>query len=355
MNRAIPSPPFKLSKLPPDTVLAVDELAAHYPVFYNENIGQIGFYSDEVINICHKLEKLADYPGIPVLLEGKTGVGKEVFARYCHYTGPRASAPFIGVNCAAIPNALFESELFGYEKGAFTDADAAGKAGKIQLAANGTLFLDEITEIPLTHQSKLLRVLQEREYFQVSGRVKHSVNAAITCATNKNIAQLVKQHLFREDLFYRLNVCKIRIPSLKHRKDEIIPLTLLFLRELNKKNKIPVQGIEAGFLKQLLGYQWPGNIRELKNMLTRISLFNDQGILRADALFPVTVRKTSRILDADHFVIPEKSLDLEKLINNIIIKSLEKFGGNKTKTAAYLHIPRKRLYHKYNPLSGNNE
>ena len=306
-------------------------------------------FSPEIKNICNKLEKLAHYPEIPVLLEGRTGVGKEVFARYLHHNSPRVKEPFIAINCATIGKEIFEAELFGYEKGAFTGADPKGKEGKIKLAENGTLFLDEITEIPMSHQSKLLRVLQEKEYYKVSGSKKETVKTCIVCTTNKNIKELVDQDLFREDLYYRLTVCKIVIPPLQQRKAEIVPLTLLFIKELNKKNKIKITGIEVKVFKYLVNYTWPGNIRELKNILTKITLFNENEVLRAKdlTLLPDIKEKEPTILDTEDFILPEKGLDLEKYIDTIIVKTLDKFKGNKTKTAEYLNIKRKKLYHRY--------
>lgn len=338
-----------ISKLSDEQILKIDQLESMYDAFYNENIGYIGLFSPELINICNKLKKLADYPEIPVLFVGKTGVGKEVFARYLHYNSPRMDKPFIALNCATIGKDIFEAELFGYEKGAFTGADPKGKEGKIKLAENGTLFLDEITEIPLSHQSKLLRVLQEKEYYKVSGNKKEIVNTCIVCATNKDINNLVELNLFREDLYYRLTVCKIHIPALEKRKEEIIPLTLLFLKQLNKRNKQKITGIEVKFFKHLLNYNWPGNIRELKNILTKITLFNENEVLRArDLTLLLDIKpKEPNIIDIENFALPESRMDLERYIDNIIVKALSKFNGNKTRTAEYLNIQRKKLYHRY--------
>ncbi|MBN2440021.1 MAG: sigma-54-dependent Fis family transcriptional regulator [Spirochaetales bacterium] len=340
---------FDLLTIPDNKVIDLEELNSLYDTLYFKNIGYVGLYSQDIKNICNKLKKLSDYPDIPVMLEGNTGVGKEVFARYLHYISPRAKEPFVAINCATIGKDIFEAELFGYEKGAFTGADPKGKEGKIKLAENGTLFLDEITEIPLSHQSKLLRVMQEKEYYKVSGVTKQTVNTSIVCATNKNIKELVNQGLFREDLYYRLTVCKILIPPLEQRKNEIIPLTLLFLKELNEKNKIKITGIEAKFFKYLMNYNWPGNIRELKNIITKIVLFNESEILKAKelTLLPVLEAGKQHVIDIYNFSLPEDGLDLELYINKIIIKALDKYNGNKTKTASYLNIQRKKLYHKY--------
>ncbi len=340
---------FDISKLPDDDIVNIDDLLSYYDSYYDKNIGYVGFFSNETRNICNKLKKLADYPEIPVLIEGRTGVGKEVFAKYLHYNGPRAKEPFVAINCATIGKEIFESELFGYESGAFTGADPKGKEGKIKLAENGTLFLDEITEIPISHQAKLLRVLQEKEYYKLSSGIRQSVNTTIVCATNKNLSKLVEQGLFREDLYYRLNICNIIIPPLQKRKEEIIPLSLLFLQELNKRNKVKITSIEVKFLKHLLNYNWPGNIRELKNTLTKITMFNEKSIIKAFdlILLPNKTHIVQKIIDTENFILPENSLDLENYINNIILSSLAKFKGNKTKTAEYLQIQRKKLYHKY--------
>ncbi len=260
-----------------------------------------------------------------------------------------AKDPFMAINCATIGKEIFEAELFGYEKGAFTGADPKGKEGKIKLAENGTLFLDEIAEIPVSHQSKLLRVLQEKEYYKVSSGIMQNVNTSIVCATNKNLKELVEQGLFREDLYYRLNICNITIPTLQKRKEEIIPLSLLFLQELNKRNKVKITGIEVKFLKHLLNYNWPGNVRELKNTLTKITMFNENNIIKANdlILLPNKTHIVQKIIDTENYILPEDNLDLENYINNIILKTLAKFKGNKSKTAEYLKIQRKQLYHKY--------
>ena len=197
--------------------------------------GDIKLFSEPMIRAYRKIQRLYNFKDIPVLIEGKSGVGKEVAARFLHYNGKQNNAPFIGLNCATIGKDIFESELFGYSKGAFTGAIKEGKDGYIKLADNGALFLDEITEIPLELQSKLLRVLQENEYYKVGGREKQKVGCRFIFASNRDIIKLIREGKFREDLYYRINACNIRIPSLRYRKEEIIPLTFYFINEFNKK------------------------------------------------------------------------------------------------------------------------
>ncbi|MDD2308095.1 MAG: sigma 54-interacting transcriptional regulator [Desulfuromonadaceae bacterium] len=202
-----------------------------------------------------------------VLLKGESGTGKELFAHAIHNASPRAFGPFIKVNCAAIPEMLFESELFGYREGAFTGAQKKGKKGKFALADKGTIFLDEISELPLTMQVKLLRVLQEKEIEPVGAEGSEAVDVRIIAASNRDLETLVKSGLFRHDLYYRLNVVMLEIPPLRSRRDDIPLLTKFHLRQLEKETGIPVEGVEPDVAEILKQYDWPGNVRELRNVL----------------------------------------------------------------------------------------
>ena len=324
----------------------------------NSNMENICVFSNEMKSIFKKLDKIHDYPEIPVLLEGMTGTGKEIIAKYIHYESSYNSEPFVAVNCAAINKEMFESELFGYEKGAYTGARPEGRNGFIKIAENGTLFLDEITEINIDTQTKLLRLIQEREYYRVGSSIKERTNARFIFATNVSVESLVKRNLFRSDLYFRLNSCKINIPSLAERKNEIIPLALYFIYNISNKLNKKINNIESEALVKLLDYNWPGNIRELKNIISNILLFSDSDtIKKEDITFEsVTIRQRrikknnkknieqSDILTAK---LPDIPFNLDGHIESIIDRALNKFNGNKTKAAEFLGISRMQLYNRY--------
>lgn len=219
-----------------------------------------------------------------VLILGETGVGKDVLANYIHSTSKRSKAgEFIKVNCGAIPSELLESELFGYESGAFTGASNHGKVGLFELADKGTIFLDEIGELPLTLQVKLLRVLQEGEIQRVGGTKPKKIDIRIITATNRNLKQMVDDGEFREDLYYRLNVIPIKIPPLRERKDDVLPMTQMFLEEMNKKYSLNKK-IDYDLINFFLTYNWPGNIRELSNLIERLVVTTPDDLISLDSL-----------------------------------------------------------------------
>jgi len=218
---------------------------------------------------------------IPILIEGETGTGKEIIARLIHYgnpSSPDTSRPFIDINCAALPNTLFESELFGYEAGAFTGSLNKGQKGKIESACGGTLFLDEISEIPIDLQSKLLRVIQEKEYYPIGGLKKKKVDVRIICATNVDLADQVKNSKFRKDLFFRLKVGHVFIPPLRERKEDIIALANTFLKLYSVEKHKKYEGIDEQAMTTLLNYKWPGNVRELKNVIEWAVFMHDDTV-----------------------------------------------------------------------------
>ncbi|KRE32757.1 sigma-54 interaction domain-containing protein [Paenibacillus sp. Soil724D2] len=289
-----------------------------------------------------------------VLILGETGVGKELFAKAIHDVREKPDAPFIAINCGAISPSLFESELFGYEKGAFSGADNNGKKGKIQLAAGGTLFLDEIGEMPLDMQVKLLRVLQERTYFPVGGTKQLKADIRIIAATNRDLNAQVKQGLFREDLYYRLNVVTIEIPPLRERKEDIIELTHCFLNEFSISYSRFIQHVPQDVLLDLLHYSWPGNIRELRNAIERLVVFAADGSVKRDDL-PMSIhvskhRDDSPLQEETPNVIQTLQKELEVHEKQIIIKALELEKGNKLAAAKRLGLSRATLYNKMNKL-----
>src|SRR6202451_3782730 len=257
--------------------------ATSTPASRGARFGIIGS-SPGIAELYAILERVADTP-TTVLITGESGTGKELVARALHEHSSRKDKPFIKVNRAAIPKELIESELFGYERGAFTGA-VASKPGRFELANGGTLFLDEIGEIPVEMQVKLLRALQESEFERVGGIKTMRVDVRLVAATNRDLKKLISQGAFREDLFYRLNVVSIRLPALRERASDTPLLVEHFLRKFNERLKKSVQGVEPEASEALVAYPWPGNIRELENVIERAVLFCDTKELRASDLSP---------------------------------------------------------------------
>lgn len=282
----------------------------------------------EVLMLAEKVATSAT----TVLLLGENGTGKELIARYIHRFSPRKEEPFITVNCAAIPTTLLESELFGYEKGAFTGATSLRK-GRFELANKGTIFLDEIGDLPLETQSKLLRVLQEREFERLGGIKKIKVDVRIIAATNQNLEEKIEQKLFREDLFYRLNVFPVRIPPLRERKDDIPLLAHHFLsiyaREMNKN----IKRINGEVMDRLLNYPWPGNVRELQNVLERAVVLANSATIDDDSLM-LPSKSSIEIVTSGQ----ELKEAVEKFKMNFIRETIERCGGNQTKASKILKI-----------------
>ncbi len=225
--------------------------------------------STTLINLKQVAQKAAT-TNFPILITGESGTGKEMFAQAIHNESERRTQPFVRINCAAIPRELLESELFGYEKGAFTGARSDGKLGKLELANNGTLFLDEIGDLPLEMQPKLLRVLEEKEFERVGGNTPVRSEFRIIAASNQNLEEMIHEGKFRKDLFYRLNVIRIHIPSLRDRREDIIPIAGYLLKRIASDLSLPEIRLEEEAKKAILKYEWPGNVRELSNVLERV-------------------------------------------------------------------------------------
>jgi two-component system NtrC family response regulator len=243
-------------------------------------------------NIIGKSQKMQDVFKIAdqvastdttVLILGGSGTGKELFARYIHYNSPRKDKVFVPVNCGALPETLLESELFGHEKGSFTGAIST-KRGLIEIASGGTFFFDEIGDVSPPIQGKLLRVLQEREFMRVGGTHTIATDIRLIVATNKNLEQCIKERTFREDLYYRLNVVSIRLPSLRERKEDIPSLSQFFLERFNKKMGKKIREIPQDVLRLLMGYDWPGNVRELENVIERAVVLTAEDIIEVSHL-----------------------------------------------------------------------
>ncbi len=283
------------------------------------------------------IEKVAPYE-TTVLITGESGTGKELVARSLHRFSKNDKNPFIAINCAAIPENLLESELFGYEKGAFTGADKT-KAGLMEIAGEGTIFLDEIGELSMALQVKLLRVLQEKEFLRLGGVKPIKFKARIIAATNKNLENEVKEKHFREDLYYRLSVYPIHIPPLREHKEDIPELIKYFFNKL----KQPQELITSESIKLLTKYNWPGNIRELENIIERLLILS-QGKQITPEIIPIHIRESN----INFHELPSSGLSLEELEKNLIIQALAKAGNNKTEAAKLLGITRRTLYSRMN-------
>lgn len=281
-----------------------------------------------------------------VLITGESGVGKELFAKAVHDVREGSNAPFIAINCGAISPTLFESELFGYEKGAFSGADQKGKKGMIELARGGTLFLDEVGEMPLDMQVKLLRVLQEKKYYSVGGTKQIEADFRVVAATNKNLEELVKEGKFRQDLFYRLNVVTLKIPPLRERIEDTIELAHFFLYEFSLRYNRPIHAISQNVMQNLLQYDWPGNIRELRNAIERLVVFATDGIIKEEDLPYSLQGQTKQVpieLPPDLFSLQE---EIEAHERRVILRAIELENGNKQAAAKRLGISRATLYNK---------
>jgi two-component system response regulator AtoC len=300
----------------------------------------------EVLNF---VRRVAASEATTVLLEGENGTGKDLVAKTLHYQSLRQAEPFIAINCAAIPETLLESELFGYEKGAFTDARSQ-KRGIFELADKGTLFLDEIGEIPLMLQAKLLRVLEEQSFRRLGGLKDIKLDLRVVAATNKNLREAVKEGAFRQDLYFRLNVIQILIPPLRERTEDIVPLTRFFIEHYNRKFKRNIEGVNEGASKLLMSHDWPGNVRELRNAIERAMILEETGLITPSSL-PIAISRpepgaTAAVLPLPTADIPADGLSLEDNERHLLARALEKTNGNQTQAARLLRITRDTLRYK---------
>jgi len=293
------------------------------------------------------VRRVAASEATTILLEGENGTGKDLIAKTLHYQSLRQAEPFIAINCAAIPETLLESELFGYEKGAFTDARAQ-KRGIFELADKGTLFLDEIGEIPLMLQAKLLRVLEEQSFRRLGGLKDINLDLRVIAATNKNLREAVKEGAFRQDLYFRLNVIQIQIPALRERTDDIVPLTKFFIEHYNRKFKRSVEGVSDGAARLLLSHSWPGNVRELRNAIERAMILEESALITPPSL-PIAVSHPEgsavSVMEMAAAA-PSDGMSLEDNERNLLARALEKTNGNQTQAARLLRITRDTLRYK---------
>ena len=307
---------------------------------------QIPFFvaeSEALTDVVQTVGKVAVSPDTPVLIEGDTGTGKELIASAIHYRSPNFRGPLITVNCAAIPSELIESELFGYAPGAFSGAGKKGKAGLVEEAAGGTLFLDEIGELPQSAQAKLLRFLQEGEFYALGSTVKRTVRTRVVAATNRNLEDMVRQGTFRQDLFYRLAVVRIRVPSLSRRTEDILPLARLFLHQYGEKFGKKFTDLTQSACAALLGHAWTGNVRELRNIMERATLMacgpeldaTDLGL--AGECTPTRATADAPLLTRDGIDLPGVLQELERRYYE---EALRLMDGNESQAARLLNVSR---------------
>lgn len=316
----------------------------------NEDGGQSGFIGDSlpIKKIKEVISRIADSPAT-VLITGESGTGKEVVARAIHASSLLKDGPFVAINIGGVPENLLESELFGYEKGAFTGATSR-KPGMFELASGGTLFLDEIGDMPLSLQVKILRVLQDHKITRLGGTTPIPINARIIAATNKNLEDMVRQGKFREDLFYRLNVVRIEIPPLRDRKDDIPTLVAGIIRRLNRQMGHKIEGLSPDALELLKHHNFYGNVRELENILERAVIFADGSLIRADDLdLRGSVSRPDSQSSTNVVYVDSASSDarsLKEMEEDAIIRALHRWEGNRTRAAEELGISRRTLINK---------
>jgi DNA-binding NtrC family response regulator len=291
-------------------------------------------------------KKVSESDANTIIIQGESGTGKNLIAKAIHYHSSRFSGPFVEVNATAIPDTLFESEFFGYEKSAFTDAKTS-KKGLVEIAQGGTIFLDEIGDIKPSTQAKLLRFIEDKSFKRVGGLKDIHVNVRIIAATNKNLEQAVKEGSFRSDLYYRLRVIPITIPPLRERKSDIIPTAMYCLDLFNKEFRKNVKDIAPEAQELLLNYPWYGNIRELKNILERICILEDTDLIYSEHIPPeIAGFKVPISEEQAPFDIPPEGLSLKGVEKELVTKALESTNGNQTRAARMLGISRDALRYK---------
>jgi DNA-binding NtrC family response regulator len=313
------------------------------------SFGRIIGNSPKMRKIYQVIEQAADTPA-SVLIIGESGTGKELVAQTIHQLSSRAEAPFVAINCAAIPETLLESEIFGHEKGSFTGA-VDRRAGCFELADHGTLFLDEIAEMMPTTQVKLLRVLQERTFRRLGGRVEQEVDVRVLAATNVNPLDAIRDSKLREDLYYRLNVFTIDLPPLRERKVDLSLLIQAFIDEFNARDRRQVKAVAPEAMHLLEQYDWPGNVRELRNVIERAIILSRGEFIEPSHLPPLgTSTASPRVAEGSNAVTIAPGMTVDEAEQKLIVATLDAAGGNKTRAAEMLGISLKTLHNKLNRM-----
>ena len=342
-----------------DSIRMRREIQNLHEKYLKENVPCFVGESNAIQDVMEVVDKVAQSPDTPVLIAGETGTGKELIAKAIHFKSPNSKESLVTVNCAAIPRELIESELFGYEKGAFSGADNSGKVGLVEEAANGTLFLDEVGDLSLEAQAKLLRFLDEGQYYRVGSAKVRSVQTRLISATNKNLLDLVDQGKFRMDLYHRFAVVKLEIPSLNQRRDDILPIARHYLKEFSAKFGKSVTSIGADAEKSLREFEWTGNVRELKNLIERAVLMGngpeltgkDLGLDGNGHLDPFYDSDSSKILPS----LSSSGVDLPNVIKAIEAQyfnnALKLSNGNESKAAQMLNLTRDKFRYRRQKLA----
>jgi transcriptional regulator with PAS, ATPase and Fis domain len=335
------------------------EIQALHEKCLKENLPCFIGESNAIQDVMELVAKVAQSPDTPILILGDTGTGKELIAKAIHYKSPNFKGPMVAVNCAAMPRELIESELFGYEKGAFTGAEKSGKEGLVEKAVNGTLFLDEVADLSAEAQVKLLRFLDEGEYYRIGGTKKRTVKTRIISATNRDLAGLVEKGVFRNDLYHRFAVVKLEVPSLNRRRDDIIPMAKHFLVEYSQKFEKAFSGISPEAEAALQEYDWPGNVRELKNLIERGVLLSEgpQLMLEDLGLKDANGDENTDPPNNAHRLPPvspsgiDFSAIVEDIEKNYFEEALQLANGNESKAALLLNLTRDKFRYRRNKSS----
>ncbi len=305
--------------------------------------------SRKTLDLIELMKRYAESDPATILLQGESGTGKDLFAKAIHYHSERSKQPFVNITCTALPANLLESELMGYEKGAFTDAKSS-KKGLLELANGGTVFLDEVGDLDPALQAKLLRFLEEKKFIRVGGVKDISVDVRIIAATNRDLKKAVREGRFREDFFYRLNVLEIVIPPLRDRTEDIEPLVEYFIDFFNKGFRKNVKGLSGKAAKRLCEYTWPGNVRELKNVVERAVILSRNSILEAED-FPLDRYRMASGVVEDAFSLPRDGIDLEKVECSLVKQAMERAGGNQAMAGRLLGLNRDQVHYRLKKFS----
>ena len=342
-----------------DSIAMRKEIQELHAKFLNENLPCIIGESNAILDVMEVVKKVAQSPDTAILIQGETGTGKELIAKAIHYRSPNFKGPLVSLNCAAIPQELIESELFGYHKGAFSGADKSGKVGLVEEAQDGTLFLDEIGDLSNEAQAKLMRLLENGEYYRVGSTQKRTVKTRIVSATNKDLSALIADGRFREDLYFRLAVVNIEVPSLNKRSDDVIPIAKHYLVEFSKKFNKVFSGFSSEAETALREYNWSGNVRELKNLIEKAVLLSDGPKLKREHLgleadgnpAPLQDHKNEIKLPA----ISSSGIDFSAIIQTIekdyFDEALKLSVGNESQAAKLLNLSRDKFRYRRQKLA----
>jgi DNA-binding NtrC family response regulator len=348
---------FEKLRILVDKALEVARRESHLSLYSNEKQQEFGL--GKIIGDCaamkevsRTVEAVARIPNSTVLITGESGTGKELIAHAIHYHSDQRDQPFVEINCSAMPETLLEAELFGYEKGAFTDAKSR-KKGLLEIAEGGTFFLDEIGEMTQNLQVKILKAIEERRFRRIGGIQDVKVNLRIITATNANLEDLIAKGLFRKDLYYRLNVLSIPLPPLRDRGVDILMLTRHYINHFNREYKKNIRGLTPECERLLLTYHWPGNVRELRNAIERAVLIESTDRIRPEDLHLLNslARESAKPVqapssEANHLVIPEEGIAMEDVEKHLIKYAMKRCGGNVCRAARFLKISRETLRYR---------